>query len=163
MVAIDNPTGEIKALVGGYSFRRFEIQPRDAIGAASGQFIQDLRLRGTRSAKGATPFDTILDAPFTTISGRAALFTAQLRRKSSKGILRCAARWLVRENVPAVKTGGKSWHQQRGRDYAKIWHYHAAAALPAAGVGFSGHETDRNMFSAFTVFPDDGNSNRSNT
>ena len=68
MVAIDNPTGEIKALVGGYSFEDSKFnRATQAVRQVGSSF--KIYVYADAIQKGASPFDTILDAPFTTISG----------------------------------------------------------------------------------------------
>src|SRR5438270_85354 len=68
MIAIDNPTGEIKSMVGGYSFEDSKFnratQAFRQVGSSFKVYVYADALE-----KGATPFDTILDAPFTVISG----------------------------------------------------------------------------------------------
>src|SRR4029077_4841960 len=68
MVAIDNPTGEIKALVGGYSFEDSKFNRATQSVRQVGSSFK-IYVYADAIGKGATPFDTILDAPFTTISG----------------------------------------------------------------------------------------------
>src|SRR6201997_2148420 len=68
MLAIDNPTGEVKAMVGGYSFEDSKFnratQAFRQVGSSFKVYVNSDALE-----KGASPFDTILDAPFTAISG----------------------------------------------------------------------------------------------
>src|SRR6202158_4325940 len=68
MVAIDNATGEIKAMVGGYSFEDSKFnratQAYRQVGSSFKIYVYADALE-----KGSTPFDTIVDSPFTTISG----------------------------------------------------------------------------------------------
>ena len=65
MVAIDNATGEIKAMVGGYSFEESKFnratQAQRQVGSARSRSTS-IRRRWSRVSR---PFDTILDAPFT--------------------------------------------------------------------------------------------------
>src|SRR2546427_12399437 len=69
MIAIDNPTGEIKAMVGGYSFEDSKFnRATQAVRQVGSSF--KVYVYADALEKGFTPFDTILDAPFTTISGR---------------------------------------------------------------------------------------------
>src|SRR6266404_4915231 len=68
MVAIDNPTGEIKALVGGYSFEDSKFNRATQAFRQAGSSYK-VYVYADALEKGATPFDTILDAPFTVISG----------------------------------------------------------------------------------------------
>jgi penicillin-binding protein 1A len=68
MVAIDNPTGEIKAMVGGYSFDESKFnratQAQRQVGSSFKIYVYSAAIE-----QGFSPFDTILDAPFTTMSG----------------------------------------------------------------------------------------------
>ncbi|HSS98799.1 MAG TPA: transglycosylase domain-containing protein, partial [Terriglobales bacterium] len=68
MLAIDNSTGEIKAMVGGYSFEDSKFnratQAYRQVGSSFKVYVYADALE-----KGFTPFDTIVDTPFTTISG----------------------------------------------------------------------------------------------
>ncbi len=78
IVAIDNPTGEIKAMVGGYSFEESKFnrvtQAQRQVGSSFKIYVYSAAME-----QGYTPFDTILDAPFTTMSGGQAYSPAQLR------------------------------------------------------------------------------------
>src|SRR5881392_3295377 len=61
MVAIDNPTGEIKALVGGYSFDDSKFnRATQAVRQVGSSF--KIYVYADAIQKGASPFDTILDA-----------------------------------------------------------------------------------------------------
>src|SRR5258706_10843847 len=68
MIAIDNGTGEIKAMVGGYSFADSKFnratQAIRQVGSSFKPYVYT-----TAIEKGFSPFDTIVDTPFTTISG----------------------------------------------------------------------------------------------
>jgi len=68
MIAIDNGTGEIKAMVGGYSFEDSKFNRVTQAVRQVWQLVQAVRLHG-RHRKRFLAFDTIVDAPFTTISG----------------------------------------------------------------------------------------------
>ena len=68
MIAIDNPTGEIKAMVGGYSFEDSKFnRATQAVRQVGSSF--KVYVYADALEKGFTPFDTILDAPFSTMSG----------------------------------------------------------------------------------------------
>ena len=75
IIAIDNGSGEIKAMVGGYSFEdsKFNraVQAQRQVGSSFKVYVYAAAME-----QGFTPFDTILDAPFTVMSGGTALFTA---------------------------------------------------------------------------------------
>src|SRR6202023_4309082 len=64
LLAIDNPTGEIKAMIGGYSFEDSKFnRATQAVRQVGSSF--KVYVYADALEKGATPFDTILDAPFT--------------------------------------------------------------------------------------------------
>ena len=59
LLAIDNASGEIKAMVGGYDFRGFEIQSRRAGPAAGWKFFQGVCLcGGARAGLYAVRYDS---------------------------------------------------------------------------------------------------------
>src|SRR5678810_1146305 len=60
MVAIDNPTGEIKALVGGYSFEDSKFNRATQAFRQVGSSFK-VYLYADAVEKGASPFDTIVD------------------------------------------------------------------------------------------------------
>src|SRR5258708_12112743 len=68
MIAIDNGTGEIKAMVGGYSFEDSKFnratQAVRQVGSSFKPYVYT-----TAIEKGFSPFDPIVDTPFTTIDG----------------------------------------------------------------------------------------------
>ena len=65
MIAIENGTGEIKAMVGGYSFEDSKFnratQAYRQVGSSFKVYVY-----ADAVEKGASPFDTIVDAPFST-------------------------------------------------------------------------------------------------
>src|SRR6266571_3505233 len=68
LVAIDNATGELKAMVGGYSFEDSKYnRATQAVRQVGSSF--KIYVYADAIENGASPFDTILDAPLTTISG----------------------------------------------------------------------------------------------
>ncbi len=96
MVAIDNPTGEIKALVGGYSFEDSKFnratQAVRQVGSSFKIYVYADAISKGRDAR-STPFWTRLYDD----QRRSAIFAAQLRRKIRRATSRCGARWRVRE------------------------------------------------------------------
>src|SRR5579862_538906 len=68
MLAIDNPTGEIKAMVGGYSFDESKFnratQAYRQVGSSFKVYVYADALE-----QGMSPFDTVVDAPLTLVSG----------------------------------------------------------------------------------------------
>src|ERR1700682_6092096 len=101
MVAIDNPTGEIKAMVGGYSFEDSKFnratQAFRQVGSSFKVYVYADALE-----KGSTPFDTILDAPFTTVSGGQA-YSPKNYDEKFEGTITLRRALAGSRNVPAVK------------------------------------------------------------
>jgi penicillin-binding protein 1A len=68
LLAIENGTGEIKAMVGGYSFEESKFnratQAYRQVGSSFKPYLYTTALE-----QGLTPFDTLVDAPYVTVSG----------------------------------------------------------------------------------------------
>src|ERR1700687_6056431 len=153
MIAIDNPTGEIKAMVGGYSFEDSKFnratQAFRQVGSSFKVYVYADALE-----KGSTPFDTILDAPFTTISGGQAYSPKNYDEKFEATItLRRAL--AGSRNVPAVKLAEKIGISSvvdvtRRFGITTPLPPYLPLALGAADMKLLEH------VSAFTVFPNDG-------
>src|SRR5215468_2213517 len=153
MVAIDNPTGEIKALVGGYSFEDSKFnratQAYRQVGSSFKIYVYADALE-----KGSTPFDTILDAPFTTISGGQP-YSPRNYDEKFEGTITLRRALAGSRNVPAVKLAEKVGISTVV-DTAKRFGIstplppYLPLALGSADMKLIEH------VSAFTVFPDDG-------
>jgi penicillin-binding protein 1A len=68
LVAIENATGEIKALVGGYSFEESKFDRATQAYRQAGSSFK-IYLYSAAIERGWSPFDTIQDAPFSVLSG----------------------------------------------------------------------------------------------
>src|SRR2546425_6922591 len=68
LVAIDNGSGEVKAMVGGYNFEDSKFNRATQAQRQGGSSFK-VYVYAAALEKGFTPFDTILDAPFTVIIG----------------------------------------------------------------------------------------------
>src|SRR5258706_8482616 len=66
LLAIDNPTGEIKAMIGGYSFEDSKFNRATQAVRQVGSFFK-IYVYADALERGSTPFDTIVDLPFTAI------------------------------------------------------------------------------------------------
>ena len=99
LVAIDNATGEIKAMVGGRDFNLSKFnratQALRQVGSSFKPYVYTAAID-----RGASPDDTILDAPvtFPMPSGRRTNRTTMT--KSSKAQSRFAARWRSHVTFP---------------------------------------------------------------
>src|ERR1700751_2589416 len=153
MVAIDNPTGEIKALVGGYSFEDSKFnratQAYRQVGSSFKIYVYADALE-----KGSTPFDTIVDAPFTAISGGQP-YSPRNYDEKFEGTITLRRALAGSRNVPAVKLAEKIGISSVV-DVARRFGIttplppYLPLALGAADMKLMEH------VSAFTVFPNDG-------
>src|SRR5262252_3957052 len=153
MLAIDNPTGEIKALVGGYSF---EDSKSNRATQAYRQVGSSFKIYVYADAveKGSTLFDTILDAPFTTISGGQP-YSPRNYDEKFEGNITLRRALAGSRNVPAVKLAEKvgiSSVVETARRFGITTPLppYLPLALGSADMKLIEH------VSAFTVFPDDG-------
>jgi len=153
MVAIDNPTAEIKALVGGYSFEDSKFnratQAYRQVGSSFKIYVYADALE-----KGSTPFDTILDAPFTTISGGQP-YSPRNYDEKFEGTITLRRALAGSRNVPAVKLAEKVGISSVV-DTAK--RFGITTSLPPylpLALGSADMKLIEHV-SAFTVFPDDG-------
>jgi len=153
MIAIDNPTGEIKAMVGGYSFEDSKFnRATQAVRQVGSSF--KVYVYADALEKGFTPFDTILDAPFTTISGGQP-YSPRNYDEKFEGNITLRRALAGSRNVPAVKLAEKVGistvvDEARRFGISTPLPPYLPLALGAADMKLLEH------VSAFTVFPDDG-------
>jgi penicillin-binding protein 1A len=153
MIAIDNGTGEIKAMVGGYSFEDSKFnratQAFRQVGSSFKPYVYT-----TAVEKGASPFDTIVDAPFSTISG-GQVYSPHNYDEKFEGTITLRRALAGSRNVPAVKLAERIGINSVV-DMAKRFGVttplppYLPLALGAADMKLLEH------VSAFTVFPNDG-------
>jgi penicillin-binding protein 1A len=153
IVAIDNPTGEIKAMVGGYSFDESKFnratQAQRQVGSSFKIYVYSAAVE-----QGFTPFDTILDAPFTTMSGGQP-YSPHNYDEKFEGMITLRRALEGSRNVPAVKLAEKIG-MNNVIDMAR--RFGITSALPPY-LPITLGAADLNLLehtSAFTVFPDDG-------
>ncbi len=153
MIAIDNATGEIKAMVGGYSFEDSKFnratQAFRQVGSSFKVYVYADALE-----KGATPFDTILDAPFTTVSGGQS-YSPHNYDEKFEGMITLRRALAGSRNVPAVKLMEKIGissvvDMTRRFGITTPLPPYLPLALGSADMKLLEH------VSAFTVFPNDG-------
>jgi penicillin-binding protein 1A len=153
MLAIDNPTGEIKAMVGGYSFEDSKFnratQAYRQVGSSFKVYVYADALE-----KGATPFDTVLDAPMTVMSGGQP-YSPHNYDEKFEGNITLRRALAGSRNVPAVKLAEKVGISSvvdvtRRFGITTALPPYLPLALGAADMKLSEH------VSAFTVFPNDG-------
>src|SRR5437870_10488884 len=153
MIAIDNPTGEIKAMVGGYSFEDSKFnRATQAVRQVGSSF--KVYVYADALEKGFTPFDTILDAPFSTMSG-GNLYSPRNYDEKFEGNITLRRALAGSRNVPAVKLAekigiGSVVETARRFGITTPMPPYLPLALGSADMKLIEH------VSAFTVFPDDG-------
>ncbi len=153
MLAIDNPTGEIKAMVGGYSFEESKFnratQAQRQVGSSFKIYVYSAAME-----QGYTPFDTILDAPYTTMSGGQP-YSPHNYDEKFEGTITLRRALEGSRNVPAVKLAEKIG-MNSVIDMARRFGItsplppYLPITLGAADLNLLEHT------SAFTVFPNDG-------
>src|SRR6202790_4012594 len=153
LVALDNPTGEIKAMVGGYSFDESKFnratQAQRQVGSSFNIYVYSAAVE-----QGFTPFDTILDAPFTTMSGGQP-YSPHNYDEKFEGVITLRRALEGSRNVPAVKLAEKIGMNSvidmaRRFGISSPLPPYLPITLGAADLNLLEHT------SAFTVFPDDG-------
>src|ERR1700730_14881534 len=153
MIAIDNGTGEIKAMVGGYSFEDSKFyratQAYRQVGSSFKVYVYADAIE-----KGSTPFDTIVDAPFTTISGGQP-YSPHNYDEKFEGTITLRRALAGSRNIPAVKLTEKVGinsvvDMTRRFGISTSLPPYLPLALGAADMRLIEH------VSAFTVFPNEG-------
>ena len=153
MVAIDNATGEVKAMVGGYSFEDSKFNRATQAFRQVGSSFK-IYVYADAIEKGASPFDTILDAPVTFVSGGQP-YSPRNYDERFEGTITLRRALAGSRNVPAVKLTDKLGvnsviDMARRFGITTPLPPYLPLALGAADMRLIEH------VSAFTVFPDDG-------
>ena len=153
IVAIDNASGEIKAMVGGYSFEdsKFNraVQAERQVGSSFKVYLYAAALEA-----GYTPFDTVLDAPYTVMSGGQP-YTPHNYDEKYEGVITLRRALAGSRNVPAIRLAQKIGinnviSMARRFGITDPLPPYLPITLGAADLNLLEH------LSAFTVFPDDG-------
>lgn len=153
MVAIDNPTGEIKALVGGYSFEDSKFNRATQAFRQVGSSFK-IYVYADALEKGSTPFDTILDAPFTTISGGQP-YSPRNYDEKFEGTITLRRALAGSRNVPAVKLAEKVGINTVVETAKRFGITTSLPPYLPLALGSADMKLIEHV-SAFTVFPDDG-------
>jgi penicillin-binding protein 1A len=153
MIAIENVTGEIKAMVGGYSFEDSKFnratQAFRQVGSSFKPYVYS-----TAVERGASPFDTIVDAPLTLISGGQP-YSPHNYDEKFEGTITLRRALAGSRNVPAVKLAERVGitnvvDMARRFGITTPLPPYLPLALGAADMKLIEH------VSAFTVYPNDG-------
>jgi penicillin-binding protein 1A len=153
LLAIDNATGEIKAMVGGYDFDESKynraVQAMRQTGSSFKVYVY-----ATALEKGMSPFDTVLDEPVTYMSGGKP-YTPHNYDNTFEGRISLRRALADSRNVPAVRILDQVGIENvvdnaRRFGITSPLPPYLPLALGSADLTLLEHT------SAFTVFPDDG-------
>jgi penicillin-binding protein 1A len=153
LLCIENGTGEIKAMVGGYDFEESKFnratQAQRQVGSSFKPYLYT-----TLIEHGYSPFDTILDAPFSTVSGDEVYAPSNYDGKF-EGTITLRRALAGSRNVPAVKLAAAVGVENvvetaRRFGISSPLPPYLPLVLGAADMTLLEHT------SAFTVFPNDG-------
>ncbi len=153
LVAIENATGAVKAMVGGYDYEKSKFnRATQALRQAGSSFKPYVYT--TALEQGYTPFDTILDEPFITIVGEET-YSPQNYDERYEGRITLRRALAGSRNVPAVKLAALVGVENvvsmtRRFGISTRLPPYLPIALGAADLILLEH------VSAFTVFPNDG-------
>jgi penicillin-binding protein 1A len=153
LLAIENATGEVKAMVGGYSFEESKFnRATQALRQVGSSFKPYLYT--TAIEQGYSPFDTIVDTPFTTVSGGQE-YSPRNYDEKFEGTITLRRALAGSRNVPAVKLAAQVGIENvvettRRFGITSPLPPYLPLALGAAEITLLEHT------SAFTVFPNDG-------
>jgi penicillin-binding protein 1A len=153
LLAIDNPTGEVKAMVGGYDFDQSKFNRATQAVRQTGSSFK-VYVYATALEQGASPFDTIVDEPVTFRSG-GQNYSPKNYDLKFEGRITLRRALADSRNVPAVRLI-EHVGVQNTIDMARRFGVtsplppYLPLALGSADLTLMEHT------SAFTVFPDDG-------
>jgi penicillin-binding protein 1A len=152
-LAIDNPSGEIKAMVGGSSFEDSKFDRATQALRQTGSSFK-VYVYAAAIQKGFSPFDTIVDAPVTFRSGGQD-YSPKNYDEKFEGRITLRRALADSRNVPAVRLMDQVGVQKvietaRRFGITSPLPPYLPLALGAADLTLMEH------VSAFTVFPDDG-------
>jgi penicillin-binding protein 1A len=153
LLAIDNPTGEVKAMVGGYDFDQSKFNRATQAVRQTGSSFK-VYVYSTALEQGASPFDTIVDEPVTFRSG-GQNYSPKNYDLKFEGRITLRRALADSRNVPAVRLL-EHVGVQNTIDMARRFGVtsplppYLPLALGSADLTLMEHT------SAFTVFPDDG-------
>ncbi|HKS68068.1 MAG TPA: PBP1A family penicillin-binding protein [Candidatus Acidoferrales bacterium] len=153
LVAIDNPTGEIKAMVGGYDFTESKFNRATQAMRQTGSSFK-VYVYATALEQGMSPFDTVIDEPVTFRSG-GLNYSPHNYDGKFEGRITLRRALADSRNVPAVRLLNRIGIQNviataRRCGITSPLPPYLPLALGAADLTLMEHT------SGFTVFPDDG-------
>ena len=155
LLALDNSTGDVKAMVGGRSFEQSKFnratQAFRQVGSSFKPYIYTAAID-----QGMTPDDTVLDAPVSFPGGPAGPWTPHNYDGKYEGVITFRRALAHSRNIPAVKVTERVGGIKTVIEYARKFGITAPipAFLPVA-LG-AADITLWEQTAAFTTFPNDG-------
>ncbi len=153
-LAIDNKTGAIKAMVGGYDFEKSKfnraMQAKRQTGSSFKPFVYTTAL-----LNGYSPDDTILDKPFTIVTETGEEYSPENYDHKYKGLITLRQALAESRNVPAVRLGVMVGIERVIQTARKFGITAPLYPFPSTALGASEVPVYQ-MVSAYTVFPNEG-------
>jgi penicillin-binding protein 1A len=153
LIAIDNPTGEIKAMVGGYDFEDSKFDRATQAMRQTGSSFK-VYVYAEALAQGASPFDTVVDEPITFHTGGQD-YSPHNYDEKFEGRITLRRALADSRNVPAVRLLAKVGIENTVELARKFGLTSPLPPVLPLALG-SADLTLIEHASAFTVFPDDG-------
>jgi penicillin-binding protein 1A len=153
LIAIDNATGEIKAMVGGYDFEDSKFDRATQAMRQTGSSFK-VYVYAEALAQGASPFDTVVDEPVTFHTGSQD-YSPHNYDEKFEGRITLRRALADSRNVPAVRLLDKVGIEKTVELARKFGLSSPLPPVLPLALG-SADLTLIEHTSAFTVFPDDG-------
>ncbi len=154
LLALDNSTGDIKAMVGGRDFEQSKFnratQAMRQVGSSFKPYIYTAAID-----QGMTPDDTVLDAPVSFPSGQG-LYTPHNYDGKFEGVITFRHALAESRNIPALKVTERVGGIKTVIEYARKFGI-TAPLLPYLPIALGAADiTLYEQTAAFTTFPNDG-------
>jgi len=155
LLALDNSTGDVKAMVGGRSFEESKFnratQALRQVGSSFKPYIYTAAID-----EGMTPDDTVLDAPVSFPGGPSGPYTPHNYDGKFEGLITFRHALAESRNIPALKVTERVGGIKTVIEYARKFGI-TSPLLPYLPVALGAADiTLWEQTAAFTVFPNDG-------
>jgi len=155
LLALDNSTGDVKAMVGGRSFEQSKFnratQALRQVGSSFKPYIYTAAID-----QGMTPDDTVLDAPVSFPGGPSGLYVPHNYDGKFEGVITFRRALAHSRNIPALKVTERVGGIKTVIEYARRFGI-TAPLLPYLPVALGAADiTLWEQTAAFTAFPNDG-------
>ena len=120
LVAIDNNTGEVRAMVGGTDYAHAPVQPRDAGPAPAGLDVQAVHARRRRSSRASPPARSGARAPKEFVVPAQRRERVLRRQELRQRVLRARTRSRARRRSPTTRSTPRSASSVGTRKIARV-------------------------------------------